>query len=470
MPPRPIEPGDILDGMRRYACYAAPFLAGIGLRAGPAYITLLLPAAALLGSPACQPSQYPPLPPPGIGLPITGGQCFAFYRVTVTYQITNADTCVVVDRGTQQAVVRGPLSFITESIATANSSCGSTTVRPIKNEQLVVLSGTGSREAAFGGGWPALGDYCYVQSVVRLDGQPDDCGDGPIIPYPNPPSPIPYPDPPRDPDGNPFIPPPDPPIYIPIPTGPGLPPIIIPIGIGPLILAPNVSFPISVPISISGSIIGYGMIAIDGSVTFIFNGQGIPLDELFRRLKRIEECACAGEPEPSVEIENLLLPVLPASPSSGCDSETITLEVKKGTYTPDKAEKVTRTINEAIDGCRAKNPPQAQETRLGFGTVEGLPQEQFVAIPDKNVYSLRIRMTAWTKAASPVTTFAAANQRKFGSVAVSNAEGRSGDPVYIYDQETYLVLPKSAATRYLRLLLATGTSWEVYDTGERVSR
>lgn len=468
MPPRPIEPADILDGMRRYACYAAPFLAGIGLRAGPAYITLLLPAAALLGSPACQPPQYPPLPPPGIGLPIKGGQCFAFYRVTVVYRITNADSCQVVASGTDQAVVRGPLSFITESTNQATTNCAGPTATVIKNEYLVVLNGTGGREASFGGGWPALGDYCYVQSVVRLDGQPDNCGDGPIIPYPNPPKPIPYPDPPRDPDGNPYVPSPDPPIYLPIPTGPGLPPIVIPIGIGPLILSPNISFPISVPISISGSIVGYGIIAIDGSVTFIFNGEGIPLDEIFRRLKRIEECACAGEPGPPVEIENLLLPVLPASPSTGCDSETITLEVKKGTYTPEKAAKVTRTITEAVEGCKAKNPEQKQETRLGFGSVEGLPQEQFVAIPDKAVYSLRIRMTSWTKAASPITQFAAANQRKFGFVAVSNASGRSGDPVYIYDEETYIVLPKSPGTRYLRLLLATGTSWEVYDTGERV--
>lgn len=428
----------------------------------PRLRALAIPAAVLQSTLLCPPpAPQEPLPP--WGLPSKGGQCRTFYRVFGAYKITNASSCQVVEvvTGGTGVVVLGPVSSEKATDTTVNSSCNSPVPRTISNSFTKIIDGNGGFISSIGGGWPALGDFDYIVGYQRLDGLADNCGDEfppPVLP-PGPP----YPVPPETPDGDPFIPewrrddPYDP--------GGGRPPLIIPIIVPPIILKPDISFPITVPITVNGMIVGSITIQFNGEFNVTFGPPAVPYDdsEIKALLKEIRDCACAGGG--GTVIETIQLPVLQPE---GCSTESVQLSVAAGAYTTAISNRVQATVAAAIVGCEAVEVAQEPETLLSSGTAPNPPVEQFVTGITPEIVSVRLQITAFNSEAEPVTTFPAAGQRKFGSIAFSLPPARAGgDYVYVYDLDTYLRLPVHNKEGVIRLLLKAGTGWQLYDTGER---
>jgi hypothetical protein len=68
-----------------------------------------------------------------------------------------------------------------------------------------------------------------------------------------------------------------------------------------------------------------------------------------------------------------------------------------------------------------------------------------------------------------INLYQASNQRKFGSVSfVTDGVVGGGDYIYIFDQETYIPLPRRGKEGRLRILMKKGLTFEVYDAGERL--
>lgn len=135
--------------------------------------------------------------------PFTGGQCPTFYTVNIGGN--NFDiSCNLVPFTGQVQGVRGPIRgvrFIARTSPLPNPNCGDRGVFQIQN-------GSGVWETVAAGGQGGLAS-AGITSVVRGDGQSDNCGDLPteIKPGPTPPpdpGPTPGPEPTDDPDGGPF--------------------------------------------------------------------------------------------------------------------------------------------------------------------------------------------------------------------------------------------------------------------------
>lgn len=402
---------------RRYVCYLAGYLLGIAA----ANVTgglgiLVVPGAILAGDAICQ-GLFPPDGIPGNwGVPALGGQCDTFYRVTVRSRITNTGTCAVVYDGVDTAVARGPIRWQYRTQNSSLTSCGGTQ-RVVEDEILRLIDKFGGAVQDFGGGWPALGDFTYPVAIERLDGQADICGNS--FPSVNPPlDPDDYPVAPLDPDGNPTIPEyeTDEPIIDPDTQKPIYWPIIFP----PIILKPDISFPITIPINLNGVINGYLTLNFDGTWTVTLGGENADkynLDEIKKTLEEIKKCACEDDP--------------------GGTPEPI---------------------------------PQLNESLLGAGTGTSPPSEQFVSGITLDAVSLYVRITGDGVAPAVNSRYSVAGQKRYGSVSFTTDDvSGGGDFIYLFDRETYVPLPVNRGKPgRLRILVETGVSWNVYDSGERV--
>jgi hypothetical protein len=219
---------------------------------------------------------------------------------------------------------------------------------------------------------------------------------------------------------------------------------------GPIVLAPVLTFPITVPVSISGSVkIGDVKIDFDGLPTFEPNRPG------------------GGTPEPP-ECPDTTTIVVPFAIRESCSQSSVEVEVLSDSLPPALVGRLIDTVNLALECCGEEpTPPQEPEALLSSGTAPNPAGEQFVTVPDECV-SVRLRITA-PGAARQVTTYGTAGQRKYGSLgfALVGMNG-GGDYVYVYDAETYYPLPPRGKPGRIRLLLAPGVVWELYDTGERL--
>lgn len=443
-------------------------MAGVATRSNPYAFALSVPAAAIAAELLCPPNDYPPYPV--YGLPQAGGRCPVTYQVKVRGRWRRSDGAESND-SSALALRTGPIS----NLYVVETPAGGQSVSLSVNYD----DGFGNRVAALNvNSSPPPNDIVWLwyefETLVRVDGQPDVCGNNPPVFLPPVPDPNPFPIVETCPAGFVCLPDYEEPFPIPAPP-PWAPPIILPIVVAPVPLPVPVPvpipFPIPIPIYVGGGGQGgalVGVINLEFNGTFTINTQPdsqFQLERFKKLLEEIKECACDSDPPaPPVQVQTIQLPVLKLD---GCTSENIPLSVESGAYTTAIANRVQTTVEAAIRGCEDSDPEQGTETALGSGTAPNPSVEQFVALPPE-CYSVRIRITGFNDEARAISTFFAAGQRKFGSVAFSNGEGRSGASAYLYDTDTYLIAPKAPAARFVRLLLAPNTAWTVYDTGERV--
>lgn len=187
-----------------------------------------------------------------------------------------------------------------------------------------------------------------------------------------------------------------------------------------------------------------------------------PDDKIQRLLKEIKDCVCGG----NQEVSSIFLSTVDFS--DGCSLRTESLQVQPGSVPPEQFERFESTAAAALSACQDGSPQQLPESAIFSASSAGM--EIFSSEFGPEVISLRLKITGISEnGPSLISTFPEAGQRKFGSVAytIANSNG-GGDYIYIFDEDTYIPLPKRAKSGRLRLLLKDGVAFSLFDTGERI--
>jgi hypothetical protein len=190
----------------------------------------------------------------------------------------------------------------------------------------------------------------------------------------------------------------------------------------------------------------------------------LPDDKMQKLLKEIKACVC----EPSVELDMLLLPTVGVV--APCESRTETLLVPKGSVSPAQFGRFLDTASLAIGECERLNVQQLPEEVIYSATTTQDGRELFTGKIEPEVVSLILKITAVADDGPEILSlYPASKQRKFGSVSfvLEGVEG-GGDYIYVFDEQTYIPLPKRGKSGKLRILMKRGISFNVYDSGERL--
>jgi hypothetical protein len=189
-----------------------------------------------------------------------------------------------------------------------------------------------------------------------------------------------------------------------------------------------------------------------------------PNDVLEKILRDIKTCVC----KPDVDMDLLYLPVVDKSVS--CDIRSASFLVPKGSVDESLVDMFVSSAVLASSKCEEVAPDQLPERLIFSAVVSDGGDEEFTGEIDNEVISLRVKITSYNENILPqITSYPNSNQRKFGSVAYvgPGVEG-GGDYIYVFDTDTYIPLPKRGKKGRLRILFKPGTSFQVFDTGERI--
>jgi hypothetical protein len=187
------------------------------------------------------------------------------------------------------------------------------------------------------------------------------------------------------------------------------------------------------------------------------------VDDLRKLIEQIKECVCT----PDVELEQLFMPFVESSET--CEIQTETLLVPENSVSGSTYQKFQNSAFLAKKKCEEDNVEQKEEVLIYAATTTSNGRELFTPEIDVEVISLRVKITAVNNPGLEIISlYPEANQRKFGSVSyVLKDINGGGDYVYVFDQDTYIPLPRRAKKGKLRILFKAGISFEIYDTGER---
>lgn len=188
------------------------------------------------------------------------------------------------------------------------------------------------------------------------------------------------------------------------------------------------------------------------------------LERIYKKLLEIKECVC----RPDVDLDLLYVPFVDASVD--CQIETASLLVPKGSVSGSLVTKLNASAELAAQKCSEEVPMQLPESLIYSASTTADGRELFTGKISTDVVSLRLSITSIRDdGPKKIDLYPEANQRKFGSVSfVLDGISGGGDYIYVFDQETYVPLPKRGKEGRLRLLLKSGLSFNVYDTGERL--
>lgn len=195
------------------------------------------------------------------------------------------------------------------------------------------------------------------------------------------------------------------------------------------------------------------------------------IDKAVTELEEIQECVCSDTP--ANEIENVVLPVTVCDGNEGdktATKEFQTLQVLKDSVTASIIEKFDNSAEEAIVGCESTNyvPQQNAMELYTASTTQGneviftpeIPAEVVSVVCEINSYnSLEIRVYKLAGEQS---------EAKFGFMHIAADQFNSGgDPQYLWTRQTYFRLPPRTKPIRLRISTKPGTNFTIWDTGER---
>jgi hypothetical protein len=181
-------------------------------------------------------------------------------------------------------------------------------------------------------------------------------------------------------------------------------------------------------------------------------------------LKDIKGCVC----KPEVDLDLLYLPLVDNSVS--CDIRSASFLVPRGSVSDSLVDAFVSSAVLANRKCEEVTPEQLPEKLLFSATTSSGGGEVFTEEIGNEVISLRVKITEYNENLLPqITSYPDSNQRKFGSVSYvgPGVEG-GGDYLYVFDTDTYIPLPRRGKKGRLRILFKPGTSFQVFDTGERI--
>lgn len=180
-------------------------------------------------------------------------------------------------------------------------------------------------------------------------------------------------------------------------------------------------------------------------------------------LKKIRECVC----KPDVDMDLLYLPLV--GDATSCDIVSAEFLVPKGSVDAGVVDSFLTSASLANVACNRLAVEQLPESQIFAATVTAGGAEVFTGIIGPEVVSLRVVITSFDENILPkISLYPDSNQRKFGSVNYCGDGGSGGgDYIYVFDNSTFVPLPKRAKNGRLRILFKPGTSFTIYDTGER---
>lgn len=415
--------------------------------------TALVTSGALLAALALCPSGASQNAIVGVPSELQGGQCPVVYQVVLNY-VFNADIAAGNPGIPQTEIVNaiGPLSI---RKLPDSSSAGRFFYQ--------LVNGAGNIPWQFQLN-PSKGDQFSV-SVSRTDGGPDNCGslpneggqliqntqNGDVI------------------NGD---------TIIDNSTEIGIAPITV--NMGGINTTFDVSFgdiqihafaPFTYTVVIGGTRWGFRLGSDGNPEPFPVNPDPeLPVDQedswrkVIDKLEEIRACVCQGES-----------PVFKADLLDYLDLEDCLIK-KQQVFFPENEELnpiISRFIASAVAAertCSEQFPEQLEETIIFAATTLEDGREIFTGKIGPEVVSLRLKILEFVPGLSiPISTYPAANQFKFGSVSfTSENNAGGGDYLYVFDENTYIPLPRRGKPGRLRLLLKERISFEVYDTGERL--
>lgn len=190
----------------------------------------------------------------------------------------------------------------------------------------------------------------------------------------------------------------------------------------------------------------------------------LPASKVEELLRNIRECVC----KPEVDMDLLYLPVVDSA--SSCDIQSASFLVPKGSVGDSLVDMFVSSAVLASEKCSEVVPEQLPEVQIFSATTSSGGAEIFTDEIDNEVISLRVKITAYDENILPqISTYPDSNQRKFGSVSyVGPGVKGGGDYIYVFDTDTYIPLPRRGKKGRLRILFKPGTSFQVFDTGERL--
>lgn len=192
--------------------------------------------------------------------------------------------------------------------------------------------------------------------------------------------------------------------------------------------------------------------------------KDLPENKIEKLLSEIKGCVC----KPEVDLDLLYLPVVDSSTS--CDVRSASFLIPKGSVNDSLVDMFVSSAVLASEACERVVPEQLPESQIFAATVSSGGAEIFTELIDNEVISLRVKITAYDEGLLPqISSYPDSNQRKFGSVSYvgPSVEG-GGDYIYVFDTDTYIPLPRRGKEGRLRILFKPGTSFQVFDTGERI--
>jgi hypothetical protein len=163
----------------------------------------------------------------------------------------------------------------------------------------------------------------------------------------------------------------------------------------------------------------------------------------------------------------LYLPLVDSKAS--CDIVSAEFLVPKGSVSSGLVDSFISSAILAKAECGRESPEQLPESPILVATTGSGGAEIFTEKIAPEVVSLRVEITDFNEEILPkISLYPDSNQRKFGSVNYCSDSGSGGgDYIYVFDNSTYVPLPKRAKDGRLRVLFKPGTSFIIYDTGER---
>jgi len=425
---------------QKVVCFASPFLAGLALRTPQ---TALFAVPFLLYSAlACGGDNNDSVP----RRQFVGGQCAVSYRIEIYWKLKDFP-------GEEILVFQnGPVHGI--ELRAASPGVADPPYPPfelilnVRDIQVPVANNLG--------GINEVEDY-FLVGISREDGGLDNCGDPPPF----------IPNPPADPGEPPYppivFPPGGGPVYIDfeLPGGETVP---VPFTIGPININVGELFPFNLNINGARFIVNPDFELLpEGPGGGLTEEQSEQLNEAFDEVDRLR---LQQVHEEVFEVQTISLV------GGDCGEEAETVEVSGNAFDVMAAaftQESLRRYSQTKNLCPAPSPENVDEILLYSELVSGEDFETHSELISEDVRSVRIVITSFDPNIVPSTRiYPGAEQFKFGVVSFSVGDSSGSGPfLYLYDVETFFVLPRRSLPGRVRILAKRTVGFSVYDTGER---
>lgn len=195
------------------------------------------------------------------------------------------------------------------------------------------------------------------------------------------------------------------------------------------------------------------------------------LDNALDVLSEIKECVC--DENSNLELETAVLALAECSGEEGSKSATKvfrTLQVLKDSVTTELVQEFDQSAELGLVGCECDNSvSQENAMEIFSGIITDSNSVVYSPVLDMTIRAVVLTINDYDRLHTRIYRMAGPEaEGDYGWMAVSADQFSSGGHVTrLVSKETYLRLPESTKPNRIRLSLRKGTSFTLWDTGER---